>query len=116
MKPGSVSSSERVPPPMVAAPSMTSTDLPARASVMAAARPFGPDPITIASYELSIDCDIRLPSVGIVLFRPTRSTCEHGMGWETQHSKRDEREKRRKPDENPQMSMRSERATGFEPA
>ena len=40
--PGSVSSSERQPPPTVSAPSMTVTPRPARASTMAAASPLGP--------------------------------------------------------------------------
>jgi hypothetical protein len=48
-KPGRVSSAERVPPPNVSSASRTSTRLPARASVTAATRPFGPDPTTIAS-------------------------------------------------------------------
>ena len=41
-KPGSVSSAVRVPPPIVAAASSTSTERPAWASAIAAARPFGP--------------------------------------------------------------------------
>ena len=49
MKPGSVSSSERTPPPIVSAASRTSTERPARASSIAAASPFGPDPTTTAS-------------------------------------------------------------------
>jgi hypothetical protein len=49
MKPGKVSSAERQPPPIVAAASMTRTEQPARANVIAAARPFGPDPTTTAS-------------------------------------------------------------------
>ena len=47
--PGSVSSAERVPPPIVSACSSTSTDRPACASAMAAARPLGPEPTTTAS-------------------------------------------------------------------
>src|ERR1700726_1902458 len=47
-KPGSVSASVRDPPPMDAAPSTTRTDLPARASVMAAASPLGPAPTKTA--------------------------------------------------------------------
>ena len=47
--PGSVSSAVRVPPPAVGAASYTRTERPARASVMAAARPLGPAPTTIAS-------------------------------------------------------------------
>src|ERR1041385_3652000 len=46
-----MSSAERAPPPMVAFASHTSTEHPARASVIAAARPFGPDPTTTASYS-----------------------------------------------------------------
>src|SRR6185312_15036394 len=47
--PGKVSSAERTPPPIVGSASSTSTFRPARAISIAAARPFGPDPITIAS-------------------------------------------------------------------
>src|SRR5947207_14477306 len=49
-KPGRVSSAERAPPPIVAFASQTRTEHPARASVIAAARPFGPEPTTTASY------------------------------------------------------------------
>jgi len=49
MKPGRVSSAERLPPPIVSAPSMTLTATPASARVIAAASPFGPEPTTIAS-------------------------------------------------------------------
>ena len=48
-KPGSVSSLVRIPPPNVSAASMTCTDRPARASSIAAASPFGPEPTTTAS-------------------------------------------------------------------
>ena len=41
-KPGSVSSAERAPPPIVSLASSTSTERPARASAIAAASPFGP--------------------------------------------------------------------------
>ena len=51
MKPGSVSSALRVPPPTVSDASTTSTDRPACASVTAADKPFGPPPTTTASYE-----------------------------------------------------------------
>jgi hypothetical protein len=47
-EPGSVSSAERRPPPASSAASCTSTARPARASSIAATRPFGPDPITTA--------------------------------------------------------------------
>ena len=47
--PGSVSSADRIPPPATASASTTRTCRPASASTIAAARPFGPDPITIAS-------------------------------------------------------------------
>jgi hypothetical protein len=50
-KPGSVSSAERAPPPIVAFASQTKTEQPARASVIAAARPFGPEPTMTASYS-----------------------------------------------------------------
>ena len=48
-KPGSVSSAERDPPPIVSAASSTRTERPARARAMAAASPFGPAPTTTAS-------------------------------------------------------------------
>src|SRR5215471_11675053 len=51
MKPGNVSSAERTPPPTVGLASNTTTDLPACASVIAAASPLGPVPITTASYS-----------------------------------------------------------------
>src|SRR6266511_3857038 len=50
-KPGSSSSSVRRPPPWTASRSRTSTDMPASASVIAAARPLGPEPTTTASYR-----------------------------------------------------------------
>ena len=49
MNPGSVSSAERHPPPSSSSASSTRTESPARASTIAAASPFGPDPTTIAS-------------------------------------------------------------------
>src|SRR5262245_31201541 len=49
MNPGSVSSLERQAPPTASAASKTTTAWPARAMVIAAARPFGPAPITTAS-------------------------------------------------------------------
>src|SRR5262249_25786843 len=48
-QPGRVSASDRQPPPTVSAASTTLTDRPAFASTIAAARPFGPAPITMAS-------------------------------------------------------------------
>ena len=48
LNPGSVSSSVRVPPPIAAFASNTSTSNPARASTTAAVRPFGPEPMTTA--------------------------------------------------------------------
>src|SRR5438094_5762792 len=54
MKPGSVNSAERVPPPIVSRASMTQTEQPSRASSMAAARPFGPDPTTTASKSIVV--------------------------------------------------------------
>ena len=47
--PGRVSSALRIPPPTVGCASYTTTERPARARVIAAASPFGPDPTTIAS-------------------------------------------------------------------
>ena len=52
-KPGRVSAALRVPPPMVSAPSRTSTERPAAAHVMAAASPFGPEPTTTTSTTSS---------------------------------------------------------------
>src|SRR5436309_980338 len=45
MNPGSVSSAERAPPPIVRSASKTITFLPARARTMAAARPTAPPPL-----------------------------------------------------------------------
>ena len=53
-KPGSVSSSVRTAPPGVSAASSTSTWRPASASRIAAARPFGPAPMTTASLTSAI--------------------------------------------------------------
>src|SRR5215813_12145936 len=50
-KPGNVRADERMPPPRVWCASITSTEHPARARVMAAARPLGPEPTTTASYS-----------------------------------------------------------------
>src|ERR687885_2263798 len=49
-KPGRVSSAERAPPPTVSSASSTITERPLRASSTAAAKPFGPEPTTTASY------------------------------------------------------------------
>src|SRR5580765_3286628 len=57
MKPGSVSSADRAPPPIVSFASNTTTLHPACASTIAALNPFGPEPITTAS----IMCRIRIP-------------------------------------------------------
>src|SRR5690606_9292923 len=53
--PGSVSSAVRAPPPMVSLASSTSTSAPRRASVTAAASPFGPAPTTTASCSGMFD-------------------------------------------------------------
>src|SRR5215469_18257158 len=66
-KPGSVNSRERAAPPIVASASSTWTETPARASVIAAASPFGPEPTTIAS-----DVDIR----GILFHGDVAVVCE----------------------------------------
>src|SRR5262249_19683162 len=47
-KPGSVSSADLAPPPIVAERSYAVTAYPARASTIAALRPLGPDPTTVA--------------------------------------------------------------------
>src|ERR1700738_3811019 len=57
MNPGSVSASDRPPPPMVDSASSTRTDLPAPARTMAAASPFGPAPTTTASTRPSANVD-----------------------------------------------------------
>ncbi len=48
-KPSPTSGAERVAPPGSGAASRTTTDRPVLATVMAAARPFGPDPTTTTS-------------------------------------------------------------------
>src|SRR5438105_2436296 len=50
-KPGNVSSADRAPPPMVGSASNTNMAQPCWASVIAAAKPLGPEPITMASYD-----------------------------------------------------------------
>ena len=72
--PGRVSSAVRVPPPGVSAASYTRTERPARARVMAAARPLGPAPTTIASS-----------SAVLVLIAPRRS---HGRTTRPRSQKR----------------------------
>src|SRR5579863_905134 len=59
-KSGKVSSPVRVPPPILSLPSITSTERPDCASVIAAARPFGPEPITTASYSAREGCSASL--------------------------------------------------------
>src|SRR5262245_32426483 len=66
-KPGTVSAADRTPPPIVSCASRTSTLCPVRTSVMAAVKPFGPEPMTIASQ------DFRCHN-GVVLTIRTRST------------------------------------------
>ncbi len=51
--PGTMASIVRVPPPMVSAASRTVTDMPAEASVTAAASPLGPAPTTTAVLSVS---------------------------------------------------------------
>jgi hypothetical protein len=51
VKPGSVNSHERVPPPIFSCASRTRTVRPARARTIAAAKPFGPEPMTTPSYS-----------------------------------------------------------------
>src|SRR5438552_11845617 len=69
-KPGRVSSADLQPPPTVRSASKTVTFHPACASAIAAARPFGPEPITIAS-----GCGIDLYCVSelLVLALPVRA-------------------------------------------
>src|SRR5688572_8644584 len=47
-RPGRIASLDRVPPPISSAASRTVTCTPARARTMAAARPLGPPPTTVA--------------------------------------------------------------------
>ena len=54
MKPGSVNSAERAPPPILSRASRTQTEHPARAISIPAARPFGPDPTTTASNSIGV--------------------------------------------------------------
>ena len=60
-KPGRVSEADRAPPPGVEAASSTRTDRPGRASVIAAASPFGHDPMTIASLSVTVSLIRRRP-------------------------------------------------------
>src|SRR5215212_6399554 len=96
MKPGSVISAERVPPPTVSLASSTATERPLRASSTAAARPFGPAPTTTASYApgsvkfffpgLTRACVLRPPSGVLAPHQAahpaprTRHRIEHGPG------------------------------------
>ena len=77
--PGRVSSLVRHPPPGVLAPSMTWTDRPARANVMAAASPLGPDPTTTASNSVTID------------WRPLVASADSTAGWTAGRSNNAER-------------------------
>src|SRR5918911_3310660 len=59
----------RVPPPIVSAASCPSTSSPARASVTAAARPFGPEPMTTARLGAKpgpVELGVKQPAVGDV--------------------------------------------------
>ena len=51
-KPGKVNGNDRQAPPIVDCASITSTDIPAVASVIAADSPLTPEPITTASYDV----------------------------------------------------------------
>src|SRR5579872_5922253 len=51
--PGIVSSADRTPPPNVGSASKTMTFRPAWAMTIAAARPLGPDPTTMASRDMA---------------------------------------------------------------
>ncbi len=74
LSPGTVSSAVLVPPPMSSAASSTVTATPARASVTAAASPFGPEPTTTASSSA-----VTSPS-----------QCRFGTrGWGRRHPKAD---------------------------
>src|SRR5688572_3819531 len=53
--PGSVRAAVRAPPPIVGSASYTVTRNPDAAHTMAAASPFGPDPITMASRVLEVE-------------------------------------------------------------
>src|SRR5687767_10118441 len=89
-KPGSVSSAERTPPPIVSAASCTSTSRPARASVIAAASPFGPEPTTTASAMrppgparmARVEQRVSLITLGVKDLERSRAFYE-ALGWTT---------------------------------
>ena len=65
-RPGTVSSAERMPPPISSFASRTVTSSPACASTIAAASPFGPEPITTA----------------VVMHQPRASFLDSLRGWQ----------------------------------
>src|SRR5919106_1783254 len=89
-KPGSVSSAERTPPPIVSSASCTSTSRPARASVIAAASPFGPEPMTTASAirphgaarMARVEQRVSLVTLGVRNLERSRAFYE-ALGWTT---------------------------------
>src|SRR5437773_1545060 len=98
MKPGSVNSVDRAPPPTVSRASKTQTDQPARAISMAAARPFGPEPTTTASKSIALfymprpqflrqPQSLRQQTKGGGLW-PKPACCDSGHGRQTAHARR----------------------------
>ena len=54
LNPGNVSSFVRIPPPIVSDPSTISVERPCCCNIIAAAKPFGPEPTIIASYFANV--------------------------------------------------------------
>ena len=92
-KPGSMSSADRAPPPISSAASSTRTEMPARASSIAALSPFGPAPTTMASGTAgraalqpscgcATSCQTRTWRVSRSRSEPTANgTTEVTIGW-----------------------------------
>ena len=78
IRPGTVSSALRVPPPIVSAASSTVTSTPARASATAQARPLGPEPTTVAvltgrAPPTAAEPRVRSPRPGNPMTLPARA-------------------------------------------
>src|SRR5690625_464021 len=87
MMPGNVASTERAPPPGVSLRSYTVTSTPACARVSAAARPLGPEPITLAVticappfYTLDVSQAVWRIRRRVLLGRP-RACCAPRVAW-----------------------------------
>src|SRR5271156_4701441 len=70
-KPGRVSAADRVAPPATELASRTSTEKPARARTMAAAKPFGPAPTIVAVG--GTDLSVMTPSDNTVTLRSRKN-------------------------------------------